>query len=643
MSRCCAILVGLPARQEIDPCREIDGLGGRLAAHGDGWALAIVPGERPADGAGPFHANGLVAVGEVTLFNRAAILAELTRPPAPLPAMPQGSPLTGDGGALSRPVAAHPVVATGREDGLTDGELLLRFLAQVGPAGLARVNGMFALVVWDGSSLLLARDAVGARTLFYTRVGDTWAVASSLRALRRWPRLPVRTNLAAVRSFLTFAYLPGDETLLEGVHELRPACWLRLPSTATPSSWSLQPRSYWEPAEPVNTPTRPFSEYVEELTTVLEAATAARLPAGQPVGLFLSGGLDSSLITALAARQHDRPLQTYSINFGAELPNELAYSGLVAAHCQTNHRVLTFSGRQIAAHLAEAVALLDCPVGDPLTVPNLLLARAAAADGLRVILNGEGGDPVFGGPKNLPMMISELHREKPSSQARATTYLQSYRKCYDELPRLLTPAVQAALRDAPPVERLVQPFLEAPQMASFLNRLLYTNLRTKGAHHILTKVERLTAASGLEGRAPLFDPAVIDAAFAIPPIYKLHGTIEKWVLKGVARRFLPSLIVDRPKSGMRVPVQHWLRGPLRELANDLLLGPVSQSRGLFQPATIREWSEGRGLLWPRHGGSLWLVLTLELWLRAYIDHAEIDHDYFAPRRRRWGWQARLSR
>jgi asparagine synthase (glutamine-hydrolysing) len=535
----------------------------------------------------------LAAVGEATLFNAAELHAELHQ----------------------RGVAT---------EGCSDGELLLRAYALDGPAAFARADGMFALAIWDGLRLALVRDPLGARTLFYTRAANTWAAASSLRALRRWPLLGAQLNLAAVRSFLTFAYLPGDETLLEGVDELLPGRCLLL---AADGAHELI--HYWEPVEAIAEPQAAPEAYIARLRAQLERATVSRLPPAEPVGVFLSGGIDSSLVTALAARHHDQAVHTYAISFGAELPNELGYSGLVAAHCRTRHRVLSFNGAQIAKGMAETVALLDCPVGDPLTVPNLLLARAAAADGLRVILNGEGGDPVFGGPKNLPMLLFELQRPSTSSETRLRAYLRSYRKCYNDLPALLSREVQHALRDAPPLERLIAPYLAASPMRSYLNQLLHCNLRTKGAHHILTKVERLTASCGLEGRAPLFDRAVVEAAFATPPTLKLRGSDEKWVLKQAVRDLLPSTIIERPKSGMRVPVQTWLRGPLRALAHDLLLGRQARTRGLFQPATIRAWLRGEGALYPRQGGKLWLILTLELWLRAFLDRVEIDDEYFA--------------
>lgn len=173
------------------------------------------------------------------------------------------------------------------------------------------------------------------------------------------------------------------------------------------------------------------------------------------------------------------------------------------------------------------------------------------------------------------------------------------------------------LAGAPPPTELVAPYLRQGPMRALLNQLLHTNLRTKGAHHILTKVERITASTGLEGRSPLFDRAVVDYAFRVPPRLKLAGTTEKWILREAVRDLLPATIVDRPKSGMRVPVQQWLRGPLHELSHDLLFGRSARARGLLRPDTIRSWLRGEGALLPRQGGKLWLVLTLELWLRSF--------------------------
>ncbi|MFJ4922810.1 asparagine synthetase B family protein [Streptomyces sp. NPDC088725] len=589
MARFCACLAVTPERSYD----HLAAMGGAVRADTPG--VALIPDE-PGHATGPFTAYGRTAVGEVTLHNRPELLAALAGAGAPA------------------------------EPDCPDGELLLRCWVRLGPAGIRAAEGMFALAVLDAGQLVLIRDHVGARTLFYARAGHTWAASTSLRALRGWPALGTGLELAAVRSFLTFAYLPGEETLLHGVREVLPGRCLRLTADG-----GVTEERYWEPEERIDAAGATPGTYALRLRELLEEATARQLPEAGAAGVLLSGGVDSSLVTALAAKLHTGPVHTYSISFGDELPNELGYSGLVAAHCHTRHRVLTVSGEAVAARLAEAASLLDSPVGDPLTVPNLMLAEAVAGDGLRVVLNGEGGDPVFGGPKNLPMLVQEMHRDDLAESARPdggdsreTAYLRSYRKCYTDLPDLLTADALAALGTAPRPERFVAPYLgQAPPggggavMTSLLNQLLHCNLRTKGAHHILTKVERLTASQAVQGRSPLFDRHVIDHAFATPPRLKLNGAVEKWVLKEAVRDLLPGTVVDRPKSGMRVPVQQWLGGPLRELAGELLLGREARARGLFRQDTVRAWMRGEGTLLPRQGGKLWLLLTLELWLRAY--------------------------
>ncbi|CAJ1586994.1 asparagine synthetase B family protein [[Mycobacterium] wendilense] len=569
MARWCAFLT------RAEPAAQLRSVGAASVAVTDGYGLGLLDG--PGTATGPHRVGHWTAVGEVTLFNGARLRALL---------------------GAGAPAADCP-----------DAELLLHCYVTLGTAGIAAADGMFALVVTDGRDLVLIRDHVGARTLFVARSGPTWAATTSLPALRRWPGLRTGLNLPAVRSFLTFAYLPDRETLLRDVHEVLPGRCVRLRPDGSRSE-----EIFWEPAE-VDIPAT-AAEHALRLRELLEEATARRLPAG-PTGVLLSGGIDSSLVTALAAKLHDQPVHTYSIAFDGTTVNELAYSGLVAAHCHTTHRVLTVSSDAVAARLAQTVALLDCPVGDPLTVPNLMLAQAAADDGLDTILNGEGGDPVFGGPKNLPMLIFELFRDDPDPRARARAYLDSYRKCLEDLPVLLSPAALADLDHAPALTEPLLPYLRPGRMNSLLNQLLHTNLRTKGAHHILPKVERLTAAAGVQGRSPLFDATMIDYAFAVPPRLKLAGTEEKWILKEAVRDLLPSTIVDRPKSGMRVPVQQWLTGPLRELSHDLLLGPSARTRDIFRADTLRNWLRGDGTLLPRQGGKVWMVLTLEMWLRAY--------------------------
>jgi asparagine synthase (glutamine-hydrolysing) len=458
-----------------------------------------------------------------------------------------------------------------------------------------------------GREALATRDAVGERTTYFAQDSrGTLQTAERLRTLRPLAR---GVDPEALRDYLTCAFVPGARTLYDGVRELRPGQTLY-------ADGSLEDGP--EVGEGTWPADDPLERHARRLRPILDAAVRSRLPADpdEPVGVYLSGGLDSSLVTALVKRLHPGPVHTFAIHFGPQYANELPFSQMVAEHCRTIHHVLELSIDTIRKDLTESIAALDDPIGDPLTTPNLLLGKAARAQGLATIFNGEGGDPCFGGPKNLPMLLHTLYDPTGQEDVRRA-YFRSYQKCYDDLPALLSPDIQKALASRPPQEELLTPFLadDAP-MASYLNRLMRINVRLKGADQILTKVHNLTRHCGLIGQSPLFDPAIVAAGFAIPPAYKLDGTREKAVLKEAVRDLLPEAILARPKSGMMVPVQRWFRDtPLRNDAKDLLFARRSRIRPFLQTDLVRDWWDYKPLPFPRHGVKLWLILTLELWLR----------------------------
>lgn len=484
------------------------------------------------------------------------------------------------------------------------GELLAHLALCHGDQAGKHARGMFAVALWNTREkiLTLLRDGVGARTLYYASSGRACWFGARLRALRRCPAVSDALSLPALRDYLACAFVPGSQTLWRDVSELRPGTTRTWPGGAA--------HSYWEPAEDTSEWAEPMETHASRLRALLEEAVRDCLPIAGPTGIFLSGGLDSSLVTALAARDAPGPLHTFAIHFGPEYPHELEYSDLVARHCGTRHHVIALPAKNIRETLPETMAALDDPIGDPLTTPNLILGRAAALE-TGVALNGEGGDPCFGGPKNLPMLLHELYG---GETGRAGAYLRAFQKCYDDLPRLLLPDVRTALRDSPP-EAFLTPLLDDEASAHYLNRLMYVNTRFKGADHILTKVSNLTSACGLLGRSPLFDRRVVAASFAIPPEFKLSGASEKAVLKRAVADLLPDVILTRPKSGMLVPVQSWFAHDLRPMARSLLLSRRSRIRPYLDQALVREWLEGRPHLRPRAGVKLWLLLTLELWLR----------------------------
>jgi asparagine synthase (glutamine-hydrolysing) len=337
------------------------------------------------------------------------------------------------------------------------------------------------------------------------------------------------------------------------------------------------------------------------------------------VGASLSGGIDSSLVVALTRRLHRGDVHTYSVSFGSGYRNELPFSSMVAEHCGTRHHILELTPDLILRHLDDSIALLGDPIGDPLTVPNALLFRAAAED-VDVMLNGEGGDPCFGGPKNLPMLLAELFGDgqdayDDSSGARERTYLRAHQKCYDDLPKLLSSDVRASIADQV-LERELTPFFADQRWSHFVAKLMAINLSFKGAFHILHKVDAVSAPFGVRPRSPLFDRAVVELAFQLPAQLKLRGSVEKYLLKEAVRDLLPDAIIDRPKSGMLVPVEAWFKGPLLGHARERLLDGLTQY-GLFDRAYLERLLGGRlPGLHPRRGVKIWMLVTLESWLRS---------------------------
>lgn len=465
----------------------------------------------------------------------------------------------------------------------------------------ADLVGTFSLAVWDRSrrQLWLGRDRVGSKTLYYIVKGQTGWAANQLRSLS-----PYRSNqidFIALRDYLTCAFVPGQRTLWQDVQELRPGATLQFPAGKAEQYWILQ--------EKLTGADQPLAWHGDRLRPLLHQVVEAALPPNEPVGVFLSGGLDSSAITALAAKHHAQPVHTYSIHFGRDFPNELEFSRLVAEHCQTQHHVLEISLKKLWTALPETMSVLDDPIGDPLTVPNLLLGRLAK-ETVGVVLNGEGGDPCFGGPKNQPMLINRLY-STVNAQATLQAYLNSFQKCAIDLSNLLHSDVWKTVQ--------AEPWIFADDLNSqqtYLNRLMALNIKFKGADHILTKVNNLTRAVGIEGRSPLFDQRIVSMSMEIPPEYKLSGTQEKAVLKQAVLDLLPEAIIHRPKSGMMVPVQVGFREHWNRQARALLLHRKAAIAPYLNQAVIRDWLNYRGDTWNRYGVKLWLLTSLEHWLQA---------------------------
>ncbi len=501
---------------------------------------------------------------------------------------------------LSQPAVLWEKLESGLPQPKCDLEIVAHLWEKYGIETWTLLIGMANLVVWDREQqqLWFGRDRAGARTLYYTTQGATRWISPQLRSLLPYHSRTV--DVIALRDYLCCSFVPGVRTMWDGVREVRPGTVMQPDGTT---------QVYWELQEQIIAADQSMEWHGDRLRLLLDQVVKESLPLDdEPVGVFLSGGLDSSCITALVAKFHGAPVHTYSIHFGDRTPNELEFSSLVAQHCQTQHHILEIKFQEMWDRLPETMAALDDPIGDPLTVPNLLLGQLAKQD-VNVILNGEGGDPCFGGPKNQPMLINSLYgavTQQDSLQA----YLISYQKCATDLPQLLKPEIWAAVQS--------QPWVFSADLnsdRSYLNRLMALNINFKGADQILTKVNNLTFAAGVEGRSPLFDQRVVDLSMEIPPQYKLSGVEEKAVLKAAVADLLPDAIINRPKSGMMVPVQLGFREYWNREARSLLLDKNAAIAPYVNQAVIRDWLEYRGDTWGRYGVKLWLLTSLEIWLR----------------------------
>jgi asparagine synthase (glutamine-hydrolysing) len=475
---------------------------------------------------------------------------------------------------------------------------------------LADVEGAFALAWLDADGLHLTRDPLGERSAYYAQVSGGVAFASTVRPLLDGGIVPRTLNAGALPAYLSFGYLPGRETLVEGVFALLPGQHLVFGRDGVREEriWCLPSEDEQPEDEEV---------YRLRLRARLEEAVLRCLPAFGPVAATLSGGIDSSVIAALAARAHGGSVSTFSLSFGRGIPNELEFASAVATHCGTDHHLVELTPQAMMDRFDGTMAALSTPIGEPLTVANSLLFEAASGRA-SIVLNGEGGDPCFGGPKNVPMLLHELYGPTRPNEHRSQhlerSYLVAHRKCFTELERMLDPDVLVSGR----LEEMLSPHLCDARWFSLVNRLMALNVTFKGGHHILPKVDQLSRQHGVLPRSPLFDRGVVEAALRMPAHLKLRGAVEKYILKRAVEDLLPAEILTRRKSGMRVPVELWLEGKFDRFARERLLDGLGPY-GIIRRSYLEELAHpDKHLPPPRRGVKIWLLLSLEAWLRTVL-------------------------
>jgi asparagine synthase (glutamine-hydrolysing) len=524
----------------------------------------------------------------------------------------------------------------------TDTEAIVHLYEDAGERCVEPLNGIFAFAIWDARArrLFLARDRFGVKPLYYVVAPHGLYFASEAKALLAAGVAAPEVDPAAADHYFMFGYVPGARTMFRAVKKLEPGHTL----TATPDG-RVSVARYWRlafaPETGVRAPRR-FGEAAEELRARLAEAVRIQLRSDVPLGIFLSGGIDSSAVVALAARIVGRPLETFSVFYdeGAGF-DERPFAAEVARRFGTIHRTLCVAPEDFRAAIPAFVRHMDEPVTEAAAISLYLLARETKKS-VTVVLSGEGSDETFGGyPIYAIMLALETWRRVPGRGALApllaragggklARYLALARRplerrytgvhLYGEA--LRRRALDARLTTAPAGEGpldLVRAHYERTRGLPPLHRMLALDAETWLPDDILTKADKMTMAAGLELRVPFLDHTLCEWAAALPPAWKVRGLATKRVLKRALAGVLPRGIVRRKKLGFPTPLERLFRGPLLGYVREILLGARCAGRGYFVregvEALIREHEAGEA----DHHKALWQLLVFEEWMRAFAD------------------------
>jgi asparagine synthase (glutamine-hydrolysing) len=534
----------------------------------------------------------------------------------------------------------------------SDTEVIVHSYEEFGPACVSKLRGMFAFAIWDAKkqSLFIARDRVGKKPLYYTLTSEGALIfGSELKSLLQHPSMRREINPQAIDAYLTWGYVPDPLSILKGIRKLPPGHYL------TFANGRVDVTCYWDfRYEPVQGETsRRAEDYLEELRSLLSESVRLRLIADVPLGAFLSGGIDSSTIVGLMAREMSQPVKTFSIGFNEDSYNELKYARIAARHFGTDHHefVVTPDLCQIVDDLAW---FLDEPFADSSAIPTYMVSKLAR-EHVKVVLSGDGGDELFAGYTRyvidqrrsgfagLPRFVrhglmAPLSRHLPHG-ARGRNFLHNVAldsldryldsiSIFTELnkPLLYTDAFRGQLQRNGDEVIPFRSYAERVRTGEPLDTLLYIDSKTYLPGDILTKVDRMSMAVSLEARVPLLDHKLIEFVNSIPASLKLNGLETKHVFKQAIRDFVPAEILNRPKQGFGVPVDEWINQQLRERIHDTLTEQRTRERGYIAPAYVQllldEHERGRR----DHSTQLWTLFMLELWHRVVYEEKAVARE-----------------
>jgi asparagine synthase (glutamine-hydrolysing) len=557
---------------------------------------------------GGSYSDGILGFGH----RRLAIIDLSERANQPLVDQELGLALVFNGTIYNYPALREELRAKGYHFFSTgDSEVILKAYKEWGADCVRRLHGMFAFAIWDmrEKSLFLARDRFGIKPLYWTRDQRRLRFGSSLQALLAGGEVDTSLDaLALHHQFTLHAVVPAPRTILQGVRKLRPAHWMSITAGG-----ETREERYWHLS--ATRPQPPLADYqwLEAIHEALRLAVKKRNDiADVPVGVLLSGGLDSSLLVGLLAEAGVHDIRTFSVGFEdqpEEKGSEFEYSDQVVERFATVHRQIHIANADVLKRLPEAVDAMAEPMFGQDAVAFYLLAEQVSKD-IKVVQSGQGADEVFGGYFWYPRMQAET----------AGSWLERFRKHYfdrdhDELMRLLAPVYQGADHTA----LLVEALLAEPDADEFLDAVLRMDVTTLIVDDPVKRVDNMTMAWGLEARVPFLDHELIELAARCPPELKLREN-GKYPLKAMARGLLPDAVIDRPKGYFPMPALKYVRGEFLHFMRDILTSQAARERGLYQADYLARLFAAPEMHHTRiQGSKLWHCALLEYWLQRQVD------------------------
>jgi len=522
----------------------------------------------------------------------------------------------------------------------TDTEVILHLYEDHKEDCVQHLRGMFAFAIWNikDQELFIARDRLGIKPLYYFFDGKRFVFGSEAKAVLQCPDIPREPYAPALVNYFFYGYVPDPQTSFSGLSKLPAAHYL------TYRAGKVLTRRYWDVQ--YNSDTVHSEEYyIERLIEILDESVRIHLVSDVPLGAFLSGGIDSGLVVALMSRHVTEPVKTFSIGFAEQAYDELPYARKVAQRYQTDHHE-EIVNPDAESLIKDLVRQFDEPFADSSAIPTYYVSRLARKH-VKVALSGDGGDELFGGythyldgavvrysrwipkpvrqhllfplSKRLPDMFpgaNTLRHISCSEEQRIVRKYTRHLSTFHE--QIFSPELTERITTTDP-SPLIHDLLRTTQGKHQLTRLQHIDLNTYLPGDILTKVDRTSMLVSLEARVPILDHRVAEFAGTIPPALQMRGLTTKYLLRKVAERFLPKELIDRPKHGFALPIQHWTKREWHDLSHELILGQRALARGNYNVDFLRriylEHTWGRR----NHAHTLWTLMMLELWYREKID------------------------